>query len=31
MIKKINIITTKSDFSKIAKHGCIGCKDNNFM
>ena len=31
MIKKINIITTKSDFSKIAKNGCIVCKENNFM
>ena len=31
MIKKLNIITTKSDFSKIAKKGCIVCKENNFM
>ena len=31
MIKKINMITTKSDFSKIAKNGCIVCKENNFV
>ena len=31
MIKKLNIITTKSDFSKIAKNGCILCKENNFV
>ena len=31
MIKKINVITTRSDFSKIAKNGCIVCKENNFM
>ena len=31
MIKKINIITTKNDFSKIAKKGCIICKENNFV
>jgi len=30
MIKKINIITTRSDFEKINKNGCIICKDNTF-
>ena len=30
MIKKLNIITTKKDFSKIMENGCIVCKGNNF-
>lgn len=30
MINKLNIITTRSDFSKIAKNGCIVCKGNDF-
>ena len=30
MIKKINIITTKSDFKTINEKGCIICRNNKF-
>lgn len=30
MIKKINIITTKSDFSKILEKGCVVCANKDF-
>ncbi len=30
MIKKFNIVTTKSDLTKIVENGCIICKGNYF-